>query len=362
MVHGNSELMFGDDGSMRADVQHYYGEVLQTSADLKTDACCTTQAPPGHLTQALANVHPEVLERYYGCGLVLPEAMAGTSVLDLGCGAGRDVYVLSQLVEERGRVVGVDMTPAQLAVARRHVDFHRDAFGYAQSNVEFIDGDIEHLGDAGLADESFDLIVSNCVINLARDKGAVLEQTWRLLRDGGELYFADIYSDRRIPEAMREDPVLYGECLAGALYWNDFLQLAREAGFVDARLVDDRPVEVTDPRLSAKVGDIRFFSATYRLFKLPDLDHGSEDYGHAVCYNGKLAHYPDVFTLDKHNAFPTGESIRVSGNTQKMLSATRLKPYFDVVGDQKIHLGSFPGAVESFPFDNEKESQSSTCC
>jgi len=347
---------------MRAEVQHYYGEVLQSSADLKTDACCTTDAPPEYLTRALADVHPEVLERYYGCGLVLPEAMEAAAVLDLGCGAGRDVYVLSKLVGESGRVVGVDMTPNQLAVARRHVDYHREAFGHARSNVEFIDGDIEHLGDTGLADASFDLIVSNCVINLAHDKRAVLDQAWRLLRDGGELYFADIYADRRIPEELRSDPVLYGECLAGALYWQDFLQLARAAGFVDARLVDDRPVAVTDPAMTEKVGDIRFFSATYRLFKLPDLEDGAEDYGQAARYRGTLPHHAEVFRLDKDHAFPRGEVVRVSGNTQKMLSATRFRSHFEFLGDGKTHLGAFPGANRAFPSEIETSLKNGSCC
>ena len=347
---------------MRAEVQRYYGEVLQTSADLKTNACCTTDAPPAYLARALENVHPEVLERYYGCGLVLPQAMDGVAVLDLGCGAGRDVYVLSQLVGAQGRVVGVDMTPAQLAVARRHVEFHREAFGHAESNVEFIEGDIEHLGDTGLADDSFDLIVSNCVINLARDKQAVFDQAWRLLREGGELYFADIYSDRRVPESLRADPVLYGECLAGALYWNDFLELARKAGFVDARLVDDRPVAVTDPRLAEKVGDIRFYSATYRLFKLPELEAGCEDYGQSARYNGGLIDYPDAFRLDAQHVFPKSEFIKVSGNTQKMLSATRFAPLFEFLGEAKNHLGYFPEPQRAFPFNSGKETISGSCC
>ncbi len=347
---------------MRAEVQHYYGEVLQSSADLKTDACCTTDAPPEYLTRALADIHPEVLDRYYGCGLVLPEAMAGAAVLDLGCGAGRDVYVLAKLVGESGHVVGVDMTPNQLAVARRHVDYHRDAFGYPRSNVEFIDGDIEHLGDTGLADSNFDLIVSNCVINLAHDKRAVLDQAWRLLRDGGELYFADIYADRRIPDEMRSDPVLYGECLAGALYWQDFLQLARAAGFVDARLVNDRPIVVTDPVMAETVGDIRFFSATYRLFKLPELEDGDEDYGQTVRYRGTLPHHSDAFRLDKDHTFAQGERVRVSGNTQMMLSATRFRPHFEFLGDGKTHLGAFPGPHRAFPFDFETRTTSGPCC
>ena len=92
-----------------------------------------------------------------------------------------------------------------------------------------------------------------------------------MLREGGELYFSDVYSSRRIPEALVADTVLYGECLSGALYWNDFLHLARSVGFDDPRLVEDAPITINNAALEAKVGNIKFFSATYRLFKMPQV-------------------------------------------------------------------------------------------
>lgn len=200
---------------MQEIVQKYYGETLTDSSDLQTNACCTDTNLPEYAKPLLAKVHDEVLRRYYGCGLVLPQLLDSLTVLDLGCGAGRDVYALSQLVGEQGRVIGVDMTEEQLTVARRHEDFHRRAFGYANSNVQFLHGDIERLHELELADASVDVIVSNCVINLAPDKAAVLREAWRVLKTGGELYFSDVYSDRRIPAVLARDPVLYGECLGG---------------------------------------------------------------------------------------------------------------------------------------------------
>ena len=102
--------------------------------------------PP--IRAALANVHDEVKARYYGCGLVVPEAIEGAHILDLGSGSGQDAYVLAQLVGEHGSVTGVDATPAQLDIAERHRDWHRARFGHAASNVRFVEGDIEQLGDA----------------------------------------------------------------------------------------------------------------------------------------------------------------------------------------------------------------------
>jgi len=347
---------------VHTEVQNYYGEVLQSTQDLKTSACCTTDAPPDYLRDALAQVHDEVITRYYGCGLVLPEALAGARVLDLGCGAGRDVYTLAQLVGADGYVVGVDMTPAQLAVARRHEAWHAERFGYAASNVEFIDGTIERLEETGLADERFDIIVSNCVINLTTDKQAVLDQAWRLLKPGGELYFADIYTDRRVPSELTTDPVLYGECLSGALYWNDFLDLARRAGFSDSRLVTDKPVSVDDPELRKKVGGIRFFSATYRMFKLPELESGREDYGQSACYLGTAPHHPDALPFDKQLTFATGVTTTVCGNTWRMLAGSRLAEFFDLSDAPLIHAGAFGESTPGLPFDTATAATPTGCC
>jgi len=123
---------------------------------------------PSYLKTLLAGLHPEVLERFYGCGSPLPPALEGKTVLDLGCGTGRDCYLLSKLVGPSGRVIGVDMTPEQLEIAVRHRDWHAERFGY--SNVDFLYGHIENLATLGIADNSIDVVVSNCVINLSPEK------------------------------------------------------------------------------------------------------------------------------------------------------------------------------------------------
>ena len=228
--------------------QRYYGEVLVNSGDLLTDACCTLAAPPPAIRAALANVHDEVKARYYGCGLVVPEAIEGAHVLDLGSGSGQDSYVLAQLVGEHGSVTGVDATPEQLEIAERHRDWHRERFGHAKSNVASSRAISRSWAQLGLPEQHFDVIVSNCVINLVADKAAVFAAAHRLLKPGGELYFSDVYADRRVPTACSNDPVLHGECLAGALYWGDFDRLAKAAGFADpALLLLDRLASVTLP-------------------------------------------------------------------------------------------------------------------
>ena len=339
------------------DVKDYYGKVLQGSDDLQTNACCTPDDVPDYLRAVLAKIHPEVTDKYYGCGLVAPMALAGASVLDLGCGSGRDVYALAGLVGAQGAVVGVDMTDEQLAVARRHEDFHAAAFGYDAPNTAFKKGYIERLDALGLADSSFDIIVSNCVINLSPDKPAVLREAFRLLKPGGELYFSDVYADRRVPQDLLDDPVLYGECLSGALYWNDFLTLAKEAGFADPRLVEDRGLTIENPEIEAKLGGIGFYSATYRLFKL-DLEPACEDYGQRVAYKGTMPNGGAEFGLDKGHVFAAGEEVSVCGNTYRMLAESRFAPYFEFNGDFSTHRGIFAGCGGGLPFDGG----SGGCC
>ncbi len=343
------------------DVQTYYGETLQSSSDLQTNACCTPADMPDYLKAVLSKVHDEVLTRYYGCGLIAPEALEGARILDLGCGAGRDVYALSALVGESGKVVGVDMTEAQLDVARRHQDFHAEAFGHAASNVEFHHGYIETLDELGLEPGSFDIIVSNCVVNLATDKAAVLRGAYHLLKEGGEMYFSDVYADRRVPQAMAEEEVLYGECLSGALYWNDFLTLARGAGFGDPRQVTARPLTIGNPKLEARVAPLKFLSATYRLFKLPALEPACEDYGQAVIYKGTLPNAPHGFMLDDHHYMAAGKVFPVCGNTWMMLKDTRFAPHFDFIGDFSTHYGIFEGCGGDSPFTEGDEAAQSCC-
>ena len=343
-------------------VKDYYGKQLKTSADLKTSACCDISALPQWLKPLLANIHPDVLAKYYGCGLVCPALMEGLRVLDLGCGSGRDVYALAQLVGRNGHVTGVDMTEEQLAVAQEFHSYHAQEFGY--SNTAFEHGFIERLDELDLDPGSFDVIVSNCVVNLSPDKAAVLDQVFRLLKTGGEFYFSDVYADRRLSDTARNDPDLIGECLGGALYWNDFLNLAKAAGFKDPRLVESRPLEITDAALAERAGGAAFYSATYRLFKIDSLEPACEDYGQAVVYRGSIPDHPHAFCLDNHHVMETGRVFPVCGNTWNMLKNTRFAEHFAFHGDFSHHFGIFPGCGTTIPFAAAEpgQDQSGACC
>lgn len=319
-------------------VREYYGRVLKSSSDLKTSACCLAEALPPHVAAVLPEVHEEVKARFYGCGSPIPPALEGLTVLDLGCGSGRDCYVLSKLVGPRGRVIGLDMTEEQLAVARRHQAWHAAKFGCA--NTDFRQGYIEDLAGAGIADASVDLVISNCVLNLSPDKRRVFREIFRVLKPGGELYFSDVFADRRIPAELARDPVLLGECLGGALYVEDFRRLMAQAGCRDARVVSSAPLALTNPDIERKAGFIRFSSMTIRAFKL-DLEDRCEDFGQVATYAGSMPEHPHRFALDDHHLFEAGKPMLVCGNTADMISRTRYAPHFRVTGDKSVHYGLF---------------------
>jgi arsenite methyltransferase len=233
--------------------------------------------------------------------------------------------------------------------------------------VQFVGGDISKLDMLGLEPGSFDVIVSNCVVNLVEDKAAVFRAAHRLLKRGGELYFSDVYADRRVPMELRRDPILHGECLAGALYWGDFLRHAKAAGFEDPRLVSDRPLGLGDPRIAAAVAPIAFFSATWRLFKLEGLEGleaACEDYGQAVRYRGGIDGFETAFVLDKHHRIEAGRLFPVCGNTWRMLMETRLARYFEGFGDFSTHFGIFEGCGAALPFSSPQDDRpvANGCC
>lgn len=321
---------------LRDRVRDYYGRTLRGSADLQTNACCAVGPPPAHIAPLLAAVHPEVQDRFYGCGFPFPAALEGTTVVDLGCGAGRDVYILSQLVGPTGHVHGIDMTPEQLDVARATQGWHADRFGFA--NTTFHQGFIEDL--AMIPTGSADVVISNCVVNLSPFKDRVLAEVARILKEGGEFYFSDVLADRRLPPELAADPLLHGECLGGAMYALDFLSLARKSGFLDPREVARGAITVQNAEIQRRVGAARFDSVTLRLLKLPGLEERCEDYGQVVVYRGTAG--GPLFVLDDHHVFEAGRPERVCGNTALMLSGTRFAAHFDVIGDTRTHFGLFP--------------------
>ena len=329
------------DSKILEQVREYYGKTLHGSDDLKTNAtCCNDAIPPHYVLDAFKLIAPEVMDRFYGCGSPIPPALNGCTVLDLGCGTGRDVYALSKLVGEDGKVIGVDMTKEQLDFAREYQQHQAQVFGYEKSNVDFRCGFIEDLAGCGIEDESIDLVVSNCVINLSPFKDQIFSEIYRVLKPGGELYFSDVFCDRRIPDELRQDPVLRGECLGGAMYVKDFEDTMAHHGwnaFVYTAIDD---IHVSDLALETMVGFASFNSRTVRAIKASGLERGEENCGQYAKYLGGIPEMPRYFDFTDEIRFIKGREYAISSNAACMLEQSRYGKYFEISAKGK-HRGKY---------------------
>lgn len=355
------EVPIGTDSDIKQTVRSYYGLILKSKKDLKTSVCCSAESVYEGYKHILKLIHSDVKERFYGCGSPIPPLLEGCVVLDLGCGTGRDSYLASSLVGETGFVIGVDMTKEQLDIAKRYVGYHMKKFGYSRPNIEFRLGLIEDLESLRIEANSVDVVISNCVINLSEDKRSVFSEIFRVLKPGGELYFSDIFAGRRVPAQLASDPVLYGECLGGAMYIEDFRRLLNELGCRDYRVIRKSRVNIGDSNIEKMVGNIDFYSMTIRTFKLEGLEDICEDYGQIGIYLGGIKECPYEFILDDHHIFELKRPKPICGNTALMLQNTRYAKYFEVIGDTSIHFGPFACKPQaSAPL--QTDTLSGSCC
>lgn len=338
-------------GHQREFLKDYYGRQLETSADLSEKACCTESTHRRH-KDTVALLPDEVVTKHYGCGCPLPEDdLTGLVCLDLGSGAGVDAFILSRLVGPEGHVHGVDMTDEQLEVSRRNAPIVAKAFGYEKPNTTFHKGFIETA--EAIADASIDLVISDCVINLSPRKDLVLATIHRVLKEGGELYVSDIVSDRRVPESIANDPRLVAECLGGALYVHDFMDMLKDAGFGDPRIVEEQVLQ-TD----VLGRPIAFSSVTVRAQKFAhSLDRRCEDYGQVAVYQGGFPRCPARFHFDDHHVFERNRPVPVCRNTARMLSETRLGKGFRVTAPVE-HFGLF----DCGPTPRVGQTAGESCC
>ncbi len=205
-------------------------------------SCCAGEpgvAPQlGYTPEQLATL-PEGANLGLGCGnpTAILHLTRGQTVLDLGSGAGIDCFLAAKKVGARGKVVGVDMTPEMVAKAREN------ARNGGSKNVEFRRGEIEHLP---VGDASVDVVISNCVVNLAPDKGVVYREAFRVLRPGGTLAVSDVVATRPIPANERADPARWSSCSSGALEVGAVKSLLRRAGFAGIKVALKAPATTPD--------------------------------------------------------------------------------------------------------------------
>ncbi|PIP20121.1 MAG: arsenite S-adenosylmethyltransferase [Candidatus Omnitrophica bacterium CG23_combo_of_CG06-09_8_20_14_all_40_11] len=216
----------------------YVKAITQNVSCCSTSSCCcgTDQAKEiskkvGY-SDAEINAVPEGANLGFGCGnpVVIASLKEGDIVLDLGSGAGFDAFLASPRVGKTGKVIGVDMTPEMIAKAKENAKKGK------YSNVEFRLGEIEKLP---VEDNSIDVIISNCVINLSPDKEAVFKEAFRVLGPGGRLMVSDLVLAKNLPEAIKESVEAYVGCFAGAIKKDEYLKLITMVGFQDVKVIDE---------------------------------------------------------------------------------------------------------------------------
>ncbi len=306
-LHSNCVLSFDVD-KPRAKVREYYAAAAEQP---KADLCCPTKYDAG----AVAHIPQDVLDRFYGCGSPMLSAniTSGETVVDLGSGAGIDVFIAAKLVGPTGKAIGVDMTDAMLAVASENRPKVAAALGY--DVAEFRKGYLEEIP---VESKSVDLITSNCVVNLSPDKPRVFEQMWRILKDHGRIVVSDIVGETDVPPHLKVNAELWGECLVGALTEEQFLAALERAGFYG--------LTVLSKTYWKDVEGYPFFSVTVQGFKY-EKAAGCVYQGHRAVYLGP----GKAFVDEEGHLFPRNEPYEVCTDTAAKLAQPPYQAMFAIL-------------------------------
>ena len=294
--HSNCVLSM-DIEKPRALVQAFYGKAAEAP---QAALCC----PVSYDREDIAHIPKDVIDRFYGCGgpMSVAGVKPGETVVDLGSGAGIDVFIAAKKVGASGRAIGVDMTDPMLGVAGENKAKVAEALGY--DAVEFRKGYLEQVP---VEDRSADLVTSNCVINLSPDKKKVFAEMWRILKDHGRIVVSDIVADRALPPGLTVNVHLWGECISGALPEDEFMAEIEKAGFYG--------VSVLKKQFWKEVEGFNFYSVTVRGHKFHKTA-GCVFQGHRAVYLGP---YTSVMDEEGH-LFPRGQGIEVCTDTLSKLS------------------------------------------
>ncbi|HRW61841.1 MAG TPA: arsenite methyltransferase [Bacteroidales bacterium] len=229
---------------LKAIVKEKYTEIAKQSKEQNETSCCSSSGCCGDLEISMIgdeykNIkgHNPDADLGLGCGLPTEFAgiKAGDSVLDLGSGAGNDCFVARAIVGESGKVTGIDFTEAMQEKAIKN----NEKLGY--SNVEFVQGDIEEMP---LPDNSFDVVISNCVLNLVPDKEKAFKEIYRVLKPGGHFCVSDVVIRGDLPEKIKQDAEMYAGCVSGALRKEDYLQIIKELNFKEIEIKKEKEIDI----------------------------------------------------------------------------------------------------------------------
>ncbi len=230
-------------------VREKYSEIALQNKDLNAASCCGAGGFSNEVYNIMTDDYTD-LQGYQadadlglGCGLPTQFALIqeGDTVIDLGSGAGNDAFIARHETGEKGKVIGIDFTEAMINKAR----INADKLGY--NNVEFRFGDIENMP---VADNTADVIVSNCVLNLVPNKKAVIADIFRTLKPGGHFSISDIVLVGDLPDALRHDAEMYAGCVSGAIQKDEYLNFIEKQGFKNITIQKEKPIVIPNDILS----------------------------------------------------------------------------------------------------------------
>lgn len=256
---------------LKDSVKERYSKIAEQGKTGNAASCCGATTPSNKVYNIMMDDYTGtggyVKDADLGLGCGLPTHYAGIkkgdTVIDLGSGAGNDCFVARHETGPEGKVIGIDFTRAMIEKAR--INSEKLRF----NNVEFREGDIDNMP---VNDQTADVVVSNCVLNLVPDKPKVLAEIYRVLKPGGHFSISDIVLVGELPSALREDAEMYAGCVAGAIQKEDYLQYIKDAGFENLKLQKEKPItipdDILDKYLSAEelanfqIGETGIFSIT----------------------------------------------------------------------------------------------------
>lgn len=354
------------------------------AATQQADLCC----PVDYDKSLLALLPAEIIEKDYGCGDPSRYVRQGDVVLDLGSGSGKICYMAAQLVGETGKVIGVDMNDDMLGLARKYQAEMAEKLG--SDRVQFVKGQIqdlaldlaamdEHLKQSPItkaedvihlrawqeqqrqtapliADNSVDLVVSNCVLNLVHDsdKEQLIQEIFRVTKPGGRVAISDIVSDEAVPEHLKQDAHLWSGCISGALHEHDFLEAFVAAGFIAVKYDkwESQPWQVVE--------GIEFRSVTITAVK--PQDQPCIDKGHAVIYRGPFAEVYD----DEGHVYLRGQRMAVCERNFNLLTSGVFGDDFIGITPQVESAGKLwdcrPGTIRAAAETKGGVHQNNNCC
>ncbi|OGB63074.1 MAG: arsenite S-adenosylmethyltransferase [Caldithrix sp. RBG_13_44_9] len=225
-------------------VKEKYGEIAR-KASQKSGCDCGCSSEPDRdysvFSDSYQNMKGYVAEADLGLGCGLPTEFAaikaGDTVVDLGSGAGNDVFIARRLAGDSGRVIGIDMTPEMILKAQEN----NRKLGY--QNVDFRLGEIEKLP---VPDQTAEVVISNCVLNLVPDKKKAFQEVFRILKEGGHFCISDVVIKGNLPEKLQESAEMYAGCVAGALQQDNYLEIINQTGFTDVEIKKSKQIELPD--------------------------------------------------------------------------------------------------------------------